>query len=50
MDAQRQIQRGFQIGSDRLRIAVPARRRHALPHAFQNVRADLGRVQLLQKR
>ena len=48
MDAQRQIQRGFQIGGDRLRVAVPSRRRHAFAHAFQNVRTDLGGVQFLQ--
>ena len=50
MDVQRHVQRGFKVGGDRFRIAIPACRRHAFAHAFKNVSADLVGIQLLQER
>ena len=49
LDAQRQVQCRLQIAGHRLRVAVPARRRHAFAHAFQNVCADLAGIQFLQE-
>ena len=46
---QRRVQRGFEVGRDRFRVAVKARLRHALRDALADVRAGAGRVQSVQK-
>ena len=49
MNVKRRVQRGFQIGSHRLRIAVKARFRHTLCNALANVCAGAGHVQPVQE-